>query len=208
MRLRPRSQGSFPDLFGRVAGSVLAGSQVLAELLGGPAAARPALLARLVEVEHDADDAVHLVARRLTSTFGPPFARRDVQHLAQSLDTCLDEITATARLVVVHRLETLPREVVDVAQVLVRQAELTVAAMPRVEQADRLAEYWVEVNRLDNRASEVLLGLRATTLDLAEQSGDLVRALRLRDVVERLEAATAAFERLAHVVETIALVEP
>ncbi|WP_299037567.1 DUF47 domain-containing protein [uncultured Pseudokineococcus sp.] len=203
LRLTPR-EPSFAALFVDVADQVHRGALLLAEVLASAPEEREAVVQALQEVERAADDRVHLVSRRLTSTFSPPFARRDVHALAQALDSCLDEMTATAQVVRVHRLGALPPAFLDVAPVLVRLAELTHRAMAGVDAADRLAEYWVEVNRLDNRADALLLQLRADLLD----DPDLRRALRLRDVADGLHRSVGAFERLAHVVEVIALVEP
>ena len=203
LRLTPR-EPSFAVLFSEVADHVHRGALLLAEVLASAPEEREDLVHALQEVERVADERVHLVSRRLTSTFSPPFARRDVHALAQALDTCLDEMTSTAQALRAHRLGVLPPTFLDVAPVLVRLAELTRRAMAGVDAADGLAEYWVEVNRLDNRADALLLQLRADLLD----DPDLRRALRLRDVADGLHRATCAFERLAHVVEVIALVEP
>lgn len=203
LRLTPR-EPSFAALFTDVAAHVHRGALLLAEVLASSPEERDPLVQALQDVERAADDAVHLVSRRLTSTFSPPFARRDVHALAQALDSCLDEMTSTAQVVAAHRLGALPPGFLDVAPVLVRLAELTHRAMADVDAADRLAEYWVEANRLENRADGLLVRLRADLLD----DPDLRRALRLRDVADALHRAASAFEHLAHVVEVIALVDP
>ncbi|MEJ5912963.1 DUF47 domain-containing protein [Pseudokineococcus sp. 1T1Z-3] len=203
LRLLPR-EPSFAALFVDVAEQVHAGSVLLGEVLSAPPGQRDAPLAALQDVERAADDRVHLVVRRLTSTFAPPFARRDVHTLAQALDRCLDEMLAAATLAREHRVDGFPPAVVDVVHLLQRLAEITRTAMASVEAADGLAEYWVEVNRLHNRAVGLLLPLRAEAL----ADADLRRAIRVRDVLDHLEAGAGAFERLAHHVEVIALVEP
>ncbi|MEJ5946670.1 DUF47 family protein [Pseudokineococcus basanitobsidens] len=203
LRLTP-SEPSFTALFVDVAEHVHAGSLLLGEVLASSGAERDRAVARLLDVERAADDRVHLVVRRLTSTFSPPFARRDVHALAQALDSCLDELLATAVAVTEHRLTGLPPAFLDVVQLLQRLAEITRTAMASVDAADGLAEYWVEVNRLHNRAGALLAPLRAELL----ADADLRRALRLRDVLDRLAASARAFEELAHRVEVIALVEP
>lgn len=203
LRLTPR-EPSFAALFVDVADHVHRGALLLAEVLASAPEEREALVQALQEVERSADERVHLVSRRLTSTFSPPFSRRDVHALAQALDACVDEMTTTAQVLLAHGLGALPGAFLDIAPLLVRLAELTRRAMAGVDAADRLAEYWVEVNRLENRADALLVQLRADLLDDA----DLRRGLRLRDVADGLHRATAAFEHLAHVVEVIALVEP
>lgn len=203
LRLTPR-EPSFAALFTDVAEHVHRGALLLAEALASSPDERGEAVQALLEVERAADERVHLVSRRLTSTFSPPFARRDVHALAQALDSCLDEMASTAQVLAAHRLGALPPAFLDVAPVLVRLAELTRTAMADVDAADSLAEYWVEANRLENRADALLVALRADLLD----DPDLRRALRLRDVADGLHRSAGAFEHLAHVVEVIALVEP
>ncbi|MEJ5866804.1 DUF47 family protein [Pseudokineococcus sp. 5B2Z-1] len=203
VRLLPR-EPRFAALFVGLAEHVHRGAELLAEVLASAPPERDRALEALQEAERAADDQVHLVSRRLTSTFSPPFARRDVHALAQALDTCVDEMALAGQLVAAQGPAPLPPAFLDVAPLLVRLAELTRRAMADVDAADRLAEYWVEVNRLENRACALLLRLRSELLD----DGDLRRALRLRDVADALQRSAGAFERLAHVVEVIALVDP
>lgn len=200
-----RRDESFFDLFATIAGTVARGTVLLGEVLSASADERDGPVEALQDAERAADDAVHLVVRRLGSTFVPPFDRRDVYALAHCLDDCLDRVEGAAVLVQLYRLGPLPGPMFELVQVLQRQAELTVAAVPRLRSPKDLAEYWVETNRLQNQAAAVHRRLRAS---LAEDVADLRRLLRLRDVADELAAASTAFERVAQTVETIALGEP
>ncbi len=83
-------------------------------------------------------------------------------------------------------------------------SELTADAMPRLRSMKDLAEYWIEINRLENQGDQVYRRLLAELFD-----GDLkaTAILKLKDVVEGLEAAIDAFETVAHTVESIAVKE-
>jgi uncharacterized protein Yka (UPF0111/DUF47 family) len=94
--------------------------------------------------------------------------------------------------------------VTDQVEVLQRAAELTAAAMPRLRGMKDLAEYWVEINRLENQADK---SYRKLLVQLFEDASDVIQLMKLREVVERLENAADAFERVANIVETIALKE-
>lgn len=202
-RLTPRDE-SFFELFAVQAGHLVDGATLLAELLGQDRAGRQVVVQRLRDAEHEADETTHEVMRRLTSALVTPFDRQDIYALASGLDECMDRMEAAGDLIVLYRLGELPPGVADQVAVLQRQAELTAAAMPRLGALKDLAEYWVEINRLENQADRTY---RALLAELFDGSPDAVQLLKLREVVGALEAAVDSFEAVAHTVETIAVKE-
>jgi predicted phosphate transport protein (TIGR00153 family) len=177
----------------------------LAELLGADRAGREKLADEMHEVEHLADEATHSIMRRLNQTFVTPFDREDISGLASALDDCMDEMDEAAELIVLYKLDALPDRVSEQVQVLQRCAELTAEAMPRLRSMDKLADYWVEVNRLENQADKLHRKLLAQLFD--DLAGDPVLLMKLKEVVEVLENAADSFEKVANMVETIALKE-
>ena len=71
---------------------------------------------------------------------------------------------------------------------------------------DSLSEYWVEVNRLENQADQVYRRLLAGLFN-GDFGSDTLTIMKLKEVVEELEAAADAFEKVAHKVESIAVKE-
>ncbi len=194
MRLTPRDTKYF-DLLADLAQHLVRGSSLLAELLGADRAGREKL----------ADDATHSIMRRLNQTFVTPFDREDISGLASALDDCMDEMDEAADLIVLYKVEGLPDRVSEQVQVLQRCAELTAEAMPRLRSMDKLADYWVEVNRLENQADKLHRKLLAQLFD--DFAGDPVLLMKLKEIVEVLENAADSFEKVANMVETIALKE-
>ncbi|WP_426593151.1 DUF47 domain-containing protein [Cellulomonas sp. McL0617] len=203
LRLTPRDT-SFFDLFTVQAVHLVTGANLLGEMLGADRAARKEIGKRLADAEHEADDATHMIMRRLNSTFVTPFDRDDIYMLASSLDDCMDFMEEAADLIVLYKVDDLPARVSDQVQVLQRAAELTAEAMPRLRSMDSLAEYWVEVNRLENQADKIHRKLLAQMFD---EITDPILLMKLKEIVERLEDAADAFEKVANTVETIALKE-
>ncbi len=203
LRLTPRDT-TFFDLFAAQAVHLVTGANLLGEMLGADRATRKEIGKQLVEVEHAADDATHLIMRRLNSTFVTPFDRDDIYTLASSLDDCMDFMEEAADLIVLYKVDDLPPRVSDQVQILQRAAELTAEAMPRLRSMDSLAEYWVEVNRLENQADKIHRKLLAQMFD---EITDPILLMKLKEIVERLEDAADAFEKVANTVETIALKE-
>ena len=204
MRLTPRDT-TFFDLFADSAGHLVDGAELLGQLLGAaPGAERERLAAAMSDAEHRADDATHAIMRRLNSTFVTPFDREDIYALASGLDDCMDFMEAAAELVVLYKVDQLPAGVSEQVAVLQRQAELTAEAMPRLRSMRDLADYWVEINRLENQADRAY---RSLVADLFEHEKDAIQLMKVKEVVEQLEQAADAFEKVAHTVETLAVKE-
>jgi uncharacterized protein len=203
LRLTPRDT-SFFDLLAASAAHLVTGANLLAELLGADRQARKAIAKQINEVEHLADEATHSIMRRLNQTFVTPFDRDDIYGLASSLDDCMDFMEEAADLIVLYKLNELPKRVSDQVQVLQRCAELTAEAMPKLRSMDSLGDYWVEVNRLENQADKSHRKLLAQMFD---EIADPILLMKLKEVVEKLEDAADAFEKVANMVETIALKE-
>jgi uncharacterized protein len=88
--------------------------------------------------------------------------------------------------------------------VLQRCAELTAEAMPRLQSMKMLEDYWIEINRLENAGDKFHRRMLANLF-----SGDYktIEVLKLKDVEESLEGAIDAFEKVANIVEQIAVKE-
>jgi predicted phosphate transport protein (TIGR00153 family) len=199
-RLTPRDD-RFYTMFEGAAENLVAGARLLHEQFAAPAAARPAIAARMHETEHAGDDATHEIFSAVNTTFVTPFDRQDIYSLAGRLDDVLDHMDAAADLVVLYRPVELPDGIEQQVDVLCRAAELTVDAMGRLREPQELSGYWVEINRLENEGDQAYRRLLATLFSGMYEPLEL---LKLKDVVEELEAAADAFEQVAHTVQTIA----
>ncbi|GAA4724238.1 DUF47 family protein [Isoptericola chiayiensis] len=203
LRLTPRDSTYF-DLLAQLARHTVTGASLLAELLGASRPEREGLVKRLTEVEHLADDVAHSIMKRLNQTFVTPFDRDDIYALASALDDCMDAMDEAGHLIVLYRIDELPMAVSEQVQVLQRCAELTADAMPRLRRLEQLTEYCVEINRLENQGDTLHRSLLG---DLFDRTTDPITLIKLKEVVDVLEEAADAYERVANLVETIALKE-
>ncbi len=195
---------SFYDMFAASARHLVVGAQLLTEVMGAPREEREALSQKMREAEHAADESTHEIMRKVNSSFITPFDREDIYALASCLDDCMDLMEAAVDLIVLYRIDELPPGVAAQVEVLARMADLTAEAMPRLRSMKDLAEYWIEINRLENQGDQVYRRLLAELFN-----GDLkaIAILKLKEVVEQLEGAADAFEQVAHMVESIAVKE-
>ncbi|MDO8143399.1 MULTISPECIES: DUF47 domain-containing protein [Isoptericola] len=203
LRLTPRDS-TYYELLAALARHTVTGASLLAELLGASRPEREQIVARLAEAEHLADDVTHSIKRRLNQTFVTPFDRDDLYHLASALDDCMDAMDEAGHLIVLYKVSELPMAVSEQVQVLQRCAELTADAMPRLRKLDQLPEYCVEINRLENQGDNLHRSLLGHLFD---KVADPILLIKLKEIVDTLEEATDAFERVAHLVESISVKE-
>ncbi len=203
IRLTPR-QNSFYGMFATSGRNLMEGAGLLKEMLGADLSGRKEIAERMRKCEHAGDEATHAIMRELNETFVTPFDREDIYRLASSLDDVMDYMEAAVDLVVLYNIEELPPEVADQVEVLERAAELTAEAMPRLRSMKDLSEFWIELNRLENQADQVY---RRILAKLFSGAYDALTVLKLKEVVDQLEAAADAFEHVANTVETIAVKE-
>jgi predicted phosphate transport protein (TIGR00153 family) len=205
MRLRLTPQANvFYEMFTASANNILDGAHTLHALVTGPRQDREALNKQLRDEEHRGDDRTHAILREVNSTFVTPIDREDIYRLASRLDDVMDYFEAAGDLIVLYDLDTLPQEMQQLADLLVRAAEMTAAAMPRLKSLKNLSDYWIEVNRIENEADKLH---RRFVARLFNGETDALMVMKLKEVAEQLEAAADAFENVADTVETIAVKE-
>ena len=204
LRTNPRDD-AFYQLLADSARHSVAAAELLTQLLGSSPAEREELAPRLKEVEHEADEATHAIIHKVNTSFVTPFDHEDIVELAASLDDCTDHMESVGQTVVLYRMNGLMPAVTDLMQVIVRMAELTAEAMPRLATMKKLRDYWVEINRLENEGDAIYRGLLRDLF--GGEVTDPVEIIKHKDIIERLEMAADAFEQVAHRVESIAIKE-
>jgi uncharacterized protein len=204
LRLRPVDT-SFYVLLTESAQHLVRGASLLAEMLA-EGADHDDVARRMREAEHSADETTHAIVRKVNSTFVTPFDREDIYALASGLDDVMDMMDEVVDMILLYEVKLLPAELSAQVEVLQRCAELTSAAMPNLQsmQSQSLEEYWIEVNRLENAGDK---NHRRTIAKLFSGEFKTIEVLKLKDIVEGLEEAIDAFEKVANTVEQIAVKE-
>jgi predicted phosphate transport protein (TIGR00153 family) len=207
-RLTPHERGFYP-LFTRAAENIAATADELARLVGSDAAHRPELARRIKECEHRGDELTHEILVKINTTFVTPFDREDIYRLAGALDDVLDAMEEAANRIVLYQLDVLPSGVAGQVQVLCRAAGCTATAMPRLERLAELKQYWIDVNSMEEEADELYRNLLGDLFAPPDpvQTVDVLRVLKTKEVVEILEDAADAFEKVANTVQSIAVKE-
>jgi predicted phosphate transport protein (TIGR00153 family) len=201
-RFRPVDT-SFYILFTEQAQHLVTGASLLAEMLA-EGADHNDVARRMREAEHNADETTHAIVKKVNSTFVTPFDREDIYALASGLDDVMDLMDEVVDMILLYEVKVLPTELSTQVEVLQRCAELTAASMPNLQSLQSLEEYWIEINRLENAGDK---NHRRTIAKLFSGEFKTIEVLKLKDIVESLEEAIDAFEKVANIVEQIAVKE-
>ncbi len=203
LRLRPVDT-SFYDLFTQSAQHLVGGAELLAEMLS-ESSDKASVAERMRAAEHAADETTHEIVKKVNSTFVTPFDREDIYSLGSGLDDIMDMMDEAVDLILLYEVQVpLPAELSEQVSVLQRCAELTAAAMPRLQSMQSLDDYWIEINRLENAGDR---NHRRTLAKLFSGEFPTLEVLKLKDIVESLEGAIDAFESVANTIEQIAVKE-
>jgi uncharacterized protein Yka (UPF0111/DUF47 family) len=130
--------------------------------------------------------------------------REDIYALATALDDVLDAIEAAGDLFVLHSIDQPRPSMIQQADVLVRAARQTEAAMKALDHLDRtvLEPYWIDINSLENEADRLY---RRAIADMFGGDHKAMDVLRWKEVSETLEEALDGLENVANIVEAVVL---
>ncbi len=158
-------------------------------------------VAAIRQLEHDADRLTHTALDQLNRTFITPLEREDIHGLATSLDDILDLMYAAAGRVLMYRLLKVPTALSDMAGILVEsvaEVRKVVRCLRDPKDRARVMEICVEINRIENNADDKL---RAGLGQLFDTEKDPIELIKAKEILETVENATDACERVANLIQ-------
>lgn len=203
VRIIPRD-GKFFDMFIEMSENLTDGARLLLQLLKDYKGQDIyAGVQQIKGFEHRGDDLTHSVLRKLNQTFITPFDREDIHRLASSIDDVLDFVNAAAERMVLYKIENPPEAAARLATIIVRQSEELTKALALLEKnGQRVLDYCVEINRLEDQADQIC---RAAIADLFEHEKEPITLIKFKELYEVLEMATDKAEDAANVLEAVVL---
>jgi predicted phosphate transport protein (TIGR00153 family) len=162
-------------------------------------------MAEITELEHQGDSITHQIISQLHRTFVTPFDREDIALLAHTMDDILDFIHASADAMFIYKIDKptdRARELVDVIVQAAVEVEKAVAGLRHKNEFKQMLERCVEINRLENMADRIY---RAAIGELFENTTDIAKIIKWREIYEHMESATDRAEDVADVLEGVAL---
>jgi len=206
-RLMPRERKFF-ELFDRHAGFVVAAGAVLVDLLRGfnsEQHRRTERIARILELEHNADKVTHETVALLHQTFVTPLDRDDIHRLISRMDDVLDLIQDTAEAFQLYDIQALTPEACELADLLHQCCQRMQQAVRLLPSMDRSSEILALCNNIDSLESQADRVMRTALSKLFREEGDVRQLIKLETVYQLLESATDQCENVANIIEGVVL---
>jgi uncharacterized protein len=203
--LRRRTDVQLFDLLDESGRNIQRAATTLRELLSDPPE-KARLAQELLRYEHEGDRIAHDIIHRLNG--GRPRRSSTLvdsvtgHQLATALDDIVDLAEEAADQLILYRIEAPMEQALELADVLVGSCEQVAGALAALRGGVDLAPRLVEIHRLENEGDRIS---RDAVASLFEGGVDPMVVIRWKDVYDALEAAVDACEKVAHILEGIAL---
>ena len=201
--LMPREQKFF-DLFEESGKNIIKASQALKDMIDTWQFI-DSRVAEITELEHEGDSITHQIISLLHRTFVTPFDREDIALLAHTMDDVIDYIHASADSMFIYKITGPTQRAKELADIILQgsiELEKAVRGLRRKSEFKNILERCVEINRLENMADRVY---RAAIGELFDDTADIPKIIKWREIYEHMESATDRCEDVADVLEGVAL---
>ena len=202
LRLFPQEHAGL-ELLARMAQQLVLGVGTMSAILGASPQEYDRLSEELHQHESASTDLHFALLTSMRTSFVNPLPREDLYALSRLLNEAIETLDGAGELIALYKLNKLSRRAADQLEVISRQAELTTAAMQRLNSMEDLEEYWIEILRLSRRAERTH---RSWCAELLNDHKPLVYA-RHRDVADQLVGVTKDLRRVATQVGSILVKE-
>jgi uncharacterized protein len=199
-RLLPRREEGFYELFNEAAENMADSARLLLDLFSEPNVLE--LKERISECERRGDELTRVILRRLAHAIVPPFDPEDVHALAERLDDVMDDIKAAAELFVLHDVADPLPEMLELGGLLIKVADANVALMAKLASLRHLGPELETIDRLESEADTIY---RRSVARLFSGEFQAFEVLKLKDIVEVIEAAVNGIEKVSDLVAAIGL---
>jgi len=162
-------------------------------------------IAKLKELEHEADDITHRTYEKMHKTFLTPIDREDIGDLVHKMDGILDMVEASATRMSLYKVKVPAREMIDQARILnnaIKKVKYIIYAMRNMKNAKMILDNCVEIHTLENEGDIVM---RMTISRLFECEKDPIELIKWKEIFERIEESIDICEDVSNIVEGIVL---
>lgn len=189
----------FFEMFIEMAQNAHEGARLLLDML--EADDQDADLAQSLKgLEHKGDLLTHNLLVKLNKTFIVPIDREDIYALSSSIDDVMDLIEAIARRKVLFKIKNIGEGSKEIAHLLFRASAEIVSAVSQLKNGQKVMEYCIEINRLEDEADHIYHEALAKLFDTET---DPINLMKRKELIETLETAMDKCEDVANVIEGI-----
>ena len=205
-KLLPREDRFF-DLFAHHSRAVGAAADALNALLQGQDI--DGNCARIVALEHEADDITREVLLAVRRSFITPFDRGDIKDLIQSMDDAIDMMHKTVKTIRLFEQTSFEPGMQEMGRTVVEAARLVAEAIPLLSDVNRnaqtLTQLAEEVTRVEGRSDELHeQGLKAL-FHRHGKTGDAMAFMIGSEIYGELEKVVDRFEDVADEISGIVI---
>ena len=203
LRLFPKTHDFF-GYFEKSIDNTEKGAKILCQMIAKKEK-RSELVLELKECEHSGDKITHEVIDLLRETFLTPFDRHDMYTLAVKLDDVLDIIYYIGNRMTRYNIDEMPGEVAQMADIVMRatkELSKAVNGLSNMKNSQKVLDRCVEINSLENEADEQT---NHVIEELFSGKWDAMDVIKIKELVENLEACADKCEDVANIIEGIIL---
>lgn len=203
IRFFPKTHDFF-SYFERSSQNILEGTKLLCRMIANKDR-REEMARHLKDFEHVGDKITHDVIDLLHQTFLTPFDRSDIHTLVVKMDDILDIVYYIGKRMTIYDVSEMPEEVAQLAEIVNRSAteiSKAIAGLESLKNTQKVLNHCIEVNRLENEADELMT---VVIEKLFRNGWDPIEVIKLKEIVENLEAAEDKCEDVANIIENIIL---
>lgn len=160
---------------------------------------------RILELEHEADEAIHKMFSELHQTFVTPLDRNEISTICKRLDDIVDLVEGAAQRIYHYQIRKCRPELRTLVDILAKQVgyvRQAVGGLSHLKDSEGLRATIIQINSAENEADQVL---RATIGALFRDEADPRELLKWKEVYEHIEKATDRCEDVADQIENILL---
>ena len=189
-----RRESSVHVLFGELAQHVSTAAEAASRTLGEAPSERRHLAHALESTSADAAAVHRRITNRLATSIMTPFEADALHAMSLAMSTTAEAMERAVLLAVHLNVGTLPNPVMEALSLVERLCELTVSMTWSLSSRPQLANYFEEMRRLEKHAHT---HVRDALEIVLSTEGNLTQALRMREVVVRVEAVIDACAGIA-----------
>ena len=158
---------------------------------------------RMHALEHEGDEIVHKIFRRLNKSFITPIDQEDISKLTSLYDDLLDYIDATANKIFLFKISEPDSVIKDFADIIVQQVKEVNAALKQIRKIkqEEIEKKFKIVHRLENEADDLCDGSVAKLF----KEKDPIKIIIMKEIYELLEEITDKCEDVCLAIQDIVM---
>lgn len=159
---------------------------------------------RIKEVERRGDRLTNLIFHELGKTFITPFDREDIHDLASSIDDVIDRINSSSKRIAIYNPNTISDSGKTLALLIQETASLIHRAINLLDTFSKnqalLRQFCTGLHDIENEADDVY---ETFITKLFQEEKDSIEIIKIKEVMQELERATDAADRVGKILKIL-----